>query len=187
MKSILTILPILTFILLSSCKKGSEDPTLSLRSRTNRLTGEWQMLSGKEERNNANGNFINEYKDGLVYTGINPLIRKCTWDFTFKKDGTFISDRKEYLDSVTYKFEKRTGKWNFLGKVGDFKNKEQILITIDHVEEISSFLGITYSMDIQNEGVIWQLIGLSNSRVHLLTEMKGSGDYEKKDYELKCR
>jgi len=181
------LLIILTIILVSSCRKGSEDPVLSLRSRTNRLTGDWKLLLGKEERKNANGNFINEYKEGLVYTGFNPSIRKCTWEFTFKKDGTFISDRKEYWDSLIYVFEKKTGKWNFLGKIGDWKNKEQILITINHVEQKSPLVGSTYSIDIQNEGVIWQLMGLSNRRVHLFSEMKGVDDHEIKDYELEPR
>lgn len=181
------LLIILSFILLSSCKKGSEDPALSLRARTNRLAGDWKMVYGKEEQMSVNGNFVKEYKDDLVYTGFNPSTRKCTWEFTFKKDGNFISERKEYWDSLIYVFEKETGKWNFLGKIGDWKNKEQILITINHVEQISPSFGMSYNIETQNEGTIWQLIGLSNKRVHLLTEIKSVDNYEKKDFELECR
>ena len=49
MKKIITlsILLIISTITVQSCKKGENDPLFSLRTRTNRLSGNWKVV--KEE------------------------------------------------------------------------------------------------------------------------------------------
>src|SRR5687768_220910 len=45
MKKLIALVFISLFF--TTCKKGEDDPFLSLRSRTNRLAGEWRLSTGK--------------------------------------------------------------------------------------------------------------------------------------------
>lgn len=130
----------LTFVLaflFSSCKKGEQDPGLSLRSRKARITERWSMVKGSvgltsQEPNQApyNANFEFNGGDGFLTQSSTLVIYTMPYvlNIEFKKDGKF---------SVTENFNGKTmtcsGKWNFSGRVGDTKNKEEVFIQLETI------------------------------------------------------
>jgi hypothetical protein len=92
---------ILGLVILSSCKKGDEDPTFSLATRTSRISGEWK-LSELESRSVYNTGKENEYESVVEGNGsqLNELQifgNDSTWivstinnySMTINKDGTW--------------------------------------------------------------------------------------------------
>jgi len=124
---------------LSSCKKGEDDPFLSLRSRKARLAGVW-TLKGRivEHRSNNNttvatSTYANgrEDKTEVDYFMSEPTdttftSRLYTQIYTFKKNGSYQKVAVSELGTSTEK-----GVWSFLqrNKGDGLKNKEAILLT----------------------------------------------------------
>lgn len=119
-------------VLFSGCKKGEGDPFLSLKSRKARLVGEWNVTAGKGSSTNSGSTTTWTY-DGAqnVTTYPSPFpssTDKYTMKYTFDKDGTY---EMVYTDNNTSTPEISTAKgtWNFTGRVGELKNKSQLVIT----------------------------------------------------------
>lgn len=147
MKKIITlsILLIISTITVQSCKKGENDPLFSLRTRTNRLSGNWKVV--KEEiketiTNNQSGDtsyVINSIYNGTfkaTATTYSVLDTSFTTNDTiyYEEEIKFESDGKY---SKTFVLNDLTntiftdGNWIFLGKsdLDNLKNKEAILLT----------------------------------------------------------
>ncbi len=119
------------------CKKGENDPFLSLSSRKARVAGEWTVTSGEGTKSEVFGSVTvtetSTYDGTTETTVVNPgnstTTDKYTVTYTFEKDGTFstvYTDNDANPDEVTT----TTGTWNFTGGVGEMKNKSQMLLTI---------------------------------------------------------
>lgn len=128
-------------LVLSNCKKGKDDPAFTLRTRKNRITGEWRMKSGHASFTILNPNtapydqdftldgttaYINETESNsgpaIIYVASHNL------NLTIKKDGTF--NIRELLSGDVMDV---TGRWNFTSGVGKEKNKEEILFIIESI------------------------------------------------------
>lgn len=88
----------------SSCKRGKDDPFLSLRSRKGRMEGEWKVVS-------------------MTVNGTNAMGQGISYSYKFEKDGDCEYTMTSGSNTNTNKY-----KWSFLAKSGDFKNKERITI-----------------------------------------------------------
>ena len=122
----------------SNCKKGDDDPVLSLRTRKARVVGDWHIESGSvsftyykksgstfNQRitfSNTNATMTETYQGGIptIYTGSYLL------NMSFKKDGKF-----EMSETFAGYIVKASGRWNFVNGVGELKNKESINIVLD--------------------------------------------------------
>lgn len=149
MKNIFKILCIgIVLSITYSCKKGENDPFLSLRSRKARITGEWKLASSSETSTNTSDSGSSttvKNFDGTteteVYTGIlgSPVTSTKTLseEYTFEKDGTFKVVRTEIANGNT-DITTGEGNWAFVGKskTAELKNKESISL---------SFTKFTYS------------------------------------------
>jgi len=121
-----------------TCKKGEDDPAVSLLSRKSRLTGEWHLEKGSvtigiKDSTGAYGGYIFNF-DGTsytqVYTGNSSRVDgKAELSISFTKKGDFTLTQK--LDNL--KLES-SGTWDFQGRVGKNKNKENITL---HLSTIS--------------------------------------------------
>jgi hypothetical protein len=169
MKKTILALSCLTLLsgVFSSCKKGENDPFLSLKSRKARVVGEWKI--SKLEETGTSTDFGESYQfthsnDGstTIYTH-NPGGETKTTSFphsesyAFKKDGTYTINFEESLveDDITYDYHWiQEGTWTFLrkSKEGNLKNKEAILLSrtkstfvnIDDVPTMSSYQGMVW-------------------------------------------
>jgi hypothetical protein len=117
-----------------SCKKGADDPALSMRSRKARVVGEWTL---KEVVDNGK-----------------PVTLNGTTTYEFKKDGTGSTSFKFNSISSTSNF-----RWDFLGGNGDYKKKERLIIYEDKSPD-----GMVYELiELRNKKIVWRLIDESGN------------------------
>jgi hypothetical protein len=152
---------------LTSCKKGENDPFLSLSSRKARLAGEWTVSSEtRSSVNNYTSSVLNpqfQYEtvdvkrvtetnyNGSIYNGTQTTTTKYSTStidlgpeayvetYKFEKDGTY---EHTIVDVDGQEVEK--GTWFFLGKNKDLelKKKEAITLTVDS-RAITNSNGVT--------------------------------------------
>jgi hypothetical protein len=94
--------------LISSCKKGEDDPFLSLRSRDARLKGEWKLVKKNLTEDNTTETF-----DGTTYTILQNgvVVNEYAYQrkMTIEKKGTFKIE--VVADGETYN---SNGHWGWL-------------------------------------------------------------------------
>lgn len=202
----LLLIALTTTLVLPSCKKGDDDPFLSLRSRKSRVAGEWTVDSKVESitttvispsatntstsTTTTSGSTYSEvYTDNSGTNTVTGSVGSNT--ITFEKDGSWKSSSEITVVNVfgsgsfattetTVRTTERSGIWNFLGKIGDAKNKESMSVSTTEekittrVTTVNSFTGTDINTTTQtntfaqNESVeIWKLTQLKNK------EMKG--------------
>lgn len=126
----------ITASLSTSCKKGENDPFLSLSSRKARLSGEWTVSSSYSKSTNTSGSNtminINDFNGSVntyTYT-FNGLATSSTEnktiEFTINRDGSFSKTTVNTTDEEKYE---ETGIWTFAGKdkTSEYKNKEVVV------------------------------------------------------------
>lgn len=149
MKRIITFLTLITLFTITvvSCKKGENDPFLSLLTRKQRLEGNWKIVKEESKQtitNNAVGDtsiVINSIYDGTkqitttTYTALDVDYSYSVIDtiyyveeIKFDKDGSYTKTF-EMSDLTNSTFT--DGNWIFLGEseANELKNKEAILLT----------------------------------------------------------
>lgn len=122
--------------LTTSCKKGENDPFLSLSSRKARLTGEWTVSSSYSKSTNTSGsnttinvNDFNGSTNTYTYTfngASTSNTENKTIEFTINRDGSFTKITTNTTDEEKYE---ETGIWTFAGKdkTSEYKNKEVVV------------------------------------------------------------
>ncbi len=133
----LIVLIAITSIVFNSCRKGEDDPFLSLQSRTKRLSGSWKLsgvdfiLKENSSSNHSTSHMI--YNNGVIIitdsddnsADIDSI--KYTQYLNIDKNGTF--NQRYYSDTDTSDIE---GNWTWLGKNKELglKNKEAFILTV---------------------------------------------------------
>jgi len=142
---------------LQSCKKGENDPGISLKSRSARLAGEWNVESATVVNTNSGGTTTITYKGSTITTtysdGTPGNSGTFTWTYAFDKDGTY-----EEFYSTTYggttESEASEGNWNWAGanKEAEVKAKEMLLLhetkstyTSSGGTDIYTYEGLSYN------------------------------------------
>ena len=183
----LTIAALVIVLVSFSClRKGDNDPLVSLRTRTNRLTGTWKLISGIETTNyTSNGSTSTSdiiYEPGIkkMTASGSEIIKSYSNNITFEKKNNFTRIIVEDFDEI-----KDIGSWTFLqkNKNQELKKKEAFLISITQNE--------TNGIRTVNSGLflseLFIINRLTNKELNLkgkTTENYTSGDVEVKEYEL---
>jgi len=99
---------------LTSCRKGDNDPFISLRSRNSRLIGEWDLVDISGTRIETTAPAVGSTKTRTIVTTYEDGVKKTLDDVT-NKDSVFeekliISDDGTYTDTVK---SKKVGKANW--------------------------------------------------------------------------
>jgi hypothetical protein len=128
---------IATTTVFTGCKKGENDPFISLKSRTSRLAGEWKVSEGSGENvnNGTKTTWTQTETSKTTVSGSQSTTDQITAEYTFDKEGTYKSKEvrvskytvfgTEYTETVTTDEE---GVWNFTGGSGDTKEKSQLAL-----------------------------------------------------------
>tara|TARA_B110000037_G_C16952562_1_gene437474 strand:- start:133 stop:717 length:585 start_codon:yes stop_codon:yes gene_type:complete len=183
----LTIAALVIVLVSFSClRKGDNDPLVSLRTRTNRLTGTWKLISGIETTNyTSNGSTSTSdiiYEPGIkkMTASGSEIIKSYSNNITFEKKNNFTRIIVEDFDEI-----KDIGSWTFLqkNKNQELKKKEAFLVSITQNE--------TNGIRTVNSGLflseLFIINRLTNKELNLkgkTTENYTSGDVEVKEYEL---
>lgn len=134
---------ILSGIVFEGCqKRGEGDPAISLHSRKARITGEWALSAGSATQTDDtpstmtttwSGSSVTQmYSSGSVSMSGNG---SGTYKLTIEKDGTWsMSSNSTVTYSGTPSFTSietitSSGTWNWTGRVGELKNKSQVVLT----------------------------------------------------------
>lgn len=125
------VLSLVSVTTLDSCKKGENDPFLSLHSRKARMVGEWKLSAGEVTKTSGSTSTKYVFTDAQVTVTIGSVSSSNAHNETLSiaKDGTFkytvVDTQGSNTDTDTYE-----GTWNFSGRVGEDKNKEYVILTI---------------------------------------------------------
>ena len=133
-----------------SCKKGANDPGLSLKSRKARLAGEYKVSNWSHKETDNYGGTISTitvaYDGGasatVTYDADVTTMPIALFEYTFKKDGTweknfnytstnvYSTSSIKVTETITHTTVS-TGNWAFVGKTkGNYKNKERVQLSI---------------------------------------------------------
>lgn len=158
MKKVVLMLAVSGLMLATpSCKKGENDPALSLSSRKARISGEWNVSSYDADYHDADGSdswHSTEKFDGTKITSTwsqtvsgvttsgngTDVVTVSLFDFTIEKDGNYTMNRNwvtvssgtdwwgnDYTSTETSTWTE-SGSWSFIGKAKDaYKNKERVV------------------------------------------------------------
>lgn len=128
-KNLFVVLMVLVFVLpvmLTSCgKKGENDPGLSLRSRTSRLTGVWKLIEGTETQTSTSNSSTVTYTGSLAtgsYGG-QSYSYAYTEEIEFTKDNTFKITIMEDTDLISIE-----GFWAFMSGYDEVKDEEIVIL-----------------------------------------------------------
>lgn len=154
----LSVLLVIVGTSFTACRKGEEDPWLSLRTRKARLVGEWKVdyltdyysSNYQDEFSTLVENGVMTqtyyYSDGSEGGSGTAVVHE--YSYNFKKDGTWtsvynVSQTQQAGIIITTTWETlRSGTWTFLRKSDDFKNRERVLLDVLTSEEITTTVTI---------------------------------------------
>lgn len=114
-----------------SCKKGPNDPAISLVSRTSRLAGTWSLTKGTETSVSGTTTTTTTYNGGsfTVVSGSSSYTGSYTCEWVIDKKGTYVMTRTRTVTgaSDTYKDE---GKWYWAdkNKTDNIKSKQMLCL-----------------------------------------------------------
>jgi hypothetical protein len=164
----------------TACKKGENDPFMSMKSRKARVAGEW-TVSGSEGTEKETENFDSQgdsytfvQTETSTYNGVtNTTVATSvitnlttaaavtdsetttstyTETYSFDKEGTYVYTRlTTYSDGSSNKSENE-GTWSFLGKnkTSDLKSKEAIMTSTTKVTTTSTDADGTSTVNVVN-------------------------------------
>jgi len=172
MKKTLIILSclILTGTGFYGCKKGEGDPTISLHSRKGRLVNDWTLSAGTETQiSGSSTDMITWSGTSVTETyGGSTAVGTGSYTMSILKDGTWKSDKSvtwtgtpTYITKIT-----ATGTWNWTGKVGELKNKSQVVLhTLTETDLFGSSTDTyTWTGD-SGPTAIWNIFELKNKEL----------------------
>lgn len=153
----------------ASCKKGENDPAISLISRKARVAGDWTIdkyirtstqVDGSDTYSDvttfdgASYSSVSTHTSGgtSVSTTVTGTIATNTISFdkegTFKKDLVYTTVETQdnfgatIVTTTTYT-KMKEGSWNFLGKVDEFANKERIVLNTTSESTTTKVVAVT--------------------------------------------
>ena len=166
-----------------SCKKGENDPFLSLRSRKARVAGEWTVTAFESKSmtvdNGSNSTLTTTATyNGSAETSVETIsvggasttettVSSYTMSLDIDKDGTY-----ELTQSGTDGTYTEKGTWLFVGKSkeNELKNKEAIMLVTE--SESSTGYNTTYT---GLDGRIFVIDQLKNKEMSLTLESSSNG------------
>lgn len=170
-KSFLSLILISSVLLFDSCKKGPEDPAFTLRTRKNRVVGEWKLKSGNYRHHstdvygNPDGYSIDftsseydYYQD--VTGGVAGVKGPYFRNFKFKKDGSVT-----ILESIDNQLSIIEGTWDFNSGIGKDKSKTLLLIHIINYTGSGGVGHSTYTGN--NKDLVFYIKQLRNKKMTL--------------------
>ena len=142
LKTAFALVAIIGLTTISSCKKGENDPFISLKSRKARISGEWKLSEGTITETSTSGGTTDT--DVTTYTGTTKSYNGNTSTYsetlTIEKDGTFESVIIEDGVYLTIR-----GNWYFSGKSKDIELKKKEAIIFSELQYVFTSGTNTYT------------------------------------------
>ena len=159
---------------ITSCKKGEEDPFLSLKSRKARLVGEWKLVSGTEVTNS------NGIVEQIIYSGTTATqtVGQVETNYVYLETVSFEKTNEFKMEVIhDGDIEIAEGFWAFMNGHDEIANKECVVVRIAKIINGSNVT--MYSRDYMPLEII-RLLKLSSKEVIL--ESKGTEAWDGKTW-----
>lgn len=170
------------FIVLSvitGCKKGEEDPLISLRTRTARLKNTWKLISATRSETESyvlpemtivtNSEYDGEKEIILTNSGqtiTDTLFYNVQYEFQrdYRYQKKYVGKNPDNLADNVILYEE--GRWEFLtrSKTENVRNKEQLLLMPEKIT------AATEENELNYETVTWTLVRLSHNEIKAVIE-----------------
>ncbi|MBI2966647.1 MAG: hypothetical protein HYY40_02380 [Bacteroidetes bacterium] len=186
--NVLTIgIVLLTFLFNSCFRKGDDDPFISLRSRTNRITGVWKLMEKTYQYNekNSTDSVALVYKEVASSSSITITLDSLSETLIYSeklgisKYGSYSwskEARDKVLEPDIYLATSEEGYWTFAGKneKQEIENKEAILFYFKHMNATAG--NQTYSQNSLGmaDGMFYRILLLRENELILLREFSES-------------
>lgn len=178
----------------TSCKKGENDPFLSLSTRKARLTGEFTVSSSYSKSTYTSGGVtstsINDYNGSTnTYTyssgGFSSSsLENKTIDFVINRDGSFT---RTTINTTDEEKTVETGIWTFAGKdkTSDYKNKEVVVFYTQKTEftDLSDNSVVTEETTSVNFGETYVIDQLKGKEIIFKASESSTGTSSSNSYE----
>lgn len=174
-------------MLFDACKKGENDPFISLKTRTGRLKGDWKLTGGTITTTTGSVTTVDTYDGATITTTINGTQvnnEAYTDNITFDKKGRY--NRSGVTDTVSFAEE---GYWAWINKSkdADLKNKEALGMSSTKYTDSNGSVDSDAGFFVAG---IWMLDELSSKKMVVIidgsstsgsvtTTKKGTYTYEK--------
>lgn len=190
---------VLTMIAPVSCKKGEDDPSVTLRTRKNRLTGTWNIESYA---------FTSTFGDirsitfdpslGLTYSAEDSTsyTREFSWDITFDSDGLYASIQKEDFPQDTLDGSdayalttNEKGIWEFTGG-NSSPSKSKLALFPEEVSSTRTDQGSNIEITITEnttDAFVYDIDRLTNKELWLSYEVKQVNAFEERVEKLELK
>ncbi len=207
------VLPLLTT---SCFKKGEDDPFFSIYTRKARVTGKWNITNMQSIIKTTYNTDVQVKRtttiDGLAWSEFTEILNtdstrlvkgkvlenrnfvyfdkegiyRQTYEYEYTVEEPTGEDSEESSFTQFRVFEEKSGTWNFLGNIDDYKNKERMAVVIEESKQIIQVYTMTisedseetptwsfdstYSTSVKYENgeysTIWELDMLKNKEIH---------------------
>lgn len=142
LKILFALIAIIGFTAISGCKKGENDPLISLKTRKGRITGEWKLIEGTitetETNGGSTGSSVVTYTSSTSNDG--GTIGSYTETITIERDGTYEKTITQNGSTLIIK-----GNWYFSGKSDDIDLKKKEAIVFSETEYVHQNGTISYT------------------------------------------
>jgi len=180
MKSILSLsfwVMVLVLLPLTACKKGDNDPFLSLRSRKNRVCGKWKLSKGKLMTSVTDNNVQTSSSRTAVYEEFQVTYTQMpgntTWKnnrseiLTFDEDGSFTQTIIETPVGSLSTQTQVEGRWAFYGRNDkeELKNQEALSISVTSNTQTTGSTSTYYTDEAPITASIWRLEELRKDKM----------------------
>ena len=169
-----SIIWVLCFTLLSgifiSCKKGENDPGLSLRPRRERVIGKWKLFSGKvvytPPKDPQEVSTYTDSQRAFEKAGVR-IVSAYDWTVSFDRAGTYNQILKETAPGSISSTLTLKGNWAFMLKSTnqEFKNKEALYLTETFIGNSQGGALTTEEFKNPVTGSIWPIDQLKNKEM----------------------
>lgn len=143
-KTFIYFFAVLICMQITSCKKGEDDPQVSLKSRKARLERAWKLTEGTmtlgirfSDKTTVEGIRYIFTKDKFTRDDVG---RGAHFEGPFNLDLNIEKNREFGFDqTIDGKRIKAMGSWNFMKKSKDHKNKEAIFVSLNTISGFSAY------------------------------------------------
>jgi hypothetical protein len=135
---------LVTVLVMPACKKGTDDPFLSLKSRKGRLVGEWSLKDGSITQTSGGTSSTTTF-NGTTCTGTfggQSFSVTYTEKITIVKDGTYKIERSQG-NGTSVDMSTIEGAWYFGAKNKDLGIKDKESVVFVETSNISTSNGTT--------------------------------------------
>jgi len=167
--------------ILTSCRKGENDPAISLLPRRVRLLGDWK-LNGGEYKRTSNDTLVTTTYSESAATTYHPVTGTSqvayTSEIRFENDGKFSEKTTVTRLGFAPEVYSSIGRWNFMNrnKSQDLKAKEAVMISTEiYIEAGPGTCNCTITASGPQSAAVWVLDRLKNKEIRVQNESRITG------------